>query len=274
MKICELTTQFTDLLNGFSEMQRGLTPAATADPRPENFTSRLFELLDGFESLARNDVSESAGDPNDFAELLGGFERAAALDDVQQVETAGDFNLLDVLHFSGDELRHSRALAWILDRNRLRHGTHCQGPLGFKLFLDQFGLPGWYADQKYGVRREVCGDESRIDLEIGCRSQFLIHIEVKMWAGEGHRETEREWSDLNRRARELRLPIENRVHAFYLTPSGSVAGSEFFTPISWLPVARIFEKFAELARPEDVRLFARHFARCIDRFSASEAIRE
>src|SRR5690348_9624011 len=55
-----------------------------------------------------------------------------------QRQVADDFNLLAVIGVEGDEVRHSKILAWLLDR-RIEHGTHAQGNLGFRLFLEEFG---------------------------------------------------------------------------------------------------------------------------------------
>ena len=71
-----------------------------------------------------------------------------------------------------------------------------EGSLGFRFFLEEFGLPVKYADGKYRVRREVSGDESRIDVEVAERRKFVIHIENKIWSAEGDDETNREWRDL------------------------------------------------------------------------------
>ena len=53
-----------------------------------------------------------------------------------QVALADDFNLFRVMNVEYDEVRHSKVLAWLLDR-RIEHGTHAQGNLGFRLFLEE-----------------------------------------------------------------------------------------------------------------------------------------
>ena len=205
--------------------------------------------------------------------LLDGYRKAEERCREQQQQCADDFNLLAVMQLTGKEVRHSMVLAWVLDHDLRRLGTHAQGKLGFRLFLEEFGLPLRYADCNYRVCREVAGDESVVDIEVACRNQFLIHIENKIWSGEGSDQTDREWSDLQRRATGLGLNLDlsdTPVHALFLTPDGTKPSNANFRPISWGRVARVFEKFADQAKPQDVRLFARHYARILRRFIASD----
>ena len=66
--------------------------------------------------------------------------------------------------------------------------------------LRELGLPAEYSTHHYWVRREVSGDDSIVDVEIASRGQFLIHIENKIRSSEGEDQTDREWSDVSRRA--------------------------------------------------------------------------
>ena len=157
-------------------------------------------------------------------------------------------------------------LAWLLDHDLRKLGTHAQGNLGFRLFLREFNdlcLPMDYAATKYYVRREVAGDKSVVDIEIACREQFLIQIENKIWSGTD--QTNREWSDVQRRATSLKVGPD-RTHALFLTPGGREAANPNFRPISWGRIVRVLEKFAEQAKPPDVKLFARHYAQGLERF--------
>ncbi|HUT61248.1 MAG TPA: PD-(D/E)XK nuclease family protein [Phycisphaerae bacterium] len=184
----------------------------------------------------------------------------------QQEAVADDFNILEVMDLAGDEQRHSMILAWLLDRDITRGGTHAQGSSGFRLFLQEVCLPEHYADAAYRVRREVASDESRIDVEIAARGVFMIHIENKIWAGEGRDQTDREWTDLQKRAAVLDLPTDPPgafVHALYLTPRGAKSHSPHFRPISWQAVANVLDRFAATARPAEVRVFASHCARVL-----------
>ena len=56
------------------------------------------------------------------------------------------------------------------------------------------------------------------------------------------------------------------VHAFYLTPQGTKPKNTNFAPISWGSIANVFERFADRAQPQDVELFARHYAATLRRF--------
>jgi hypothetical protein len=204
---------------------------------------------------------------------MDGYNEALELFRCQQEQVADDFNLLDVMRLTGKEIRHSMVLAWLLDHDLRRLGTHAQGNLGFRLFLSRFGLPIDYADCRYWVRREVAGDESIVDIEVACRGRFLIHIENKIWSGEGTDQTDREWSDLQRRAAGLNVGASD-IHALFLTPRGSRAANPNFRVISWGQVVRVLEAFRDQAKPPDVKLFTAHYARALKRFIVLHDISE
>ena len=211
---------------------------------------------------------QAAEDLEHIDNLLKNYNKTVKHYRQQQEETADDFNLLDVMQVSGKEMRHSMMLAWLLDHEIRKHGTHAQGNLGFRLFLEEFGLPTVYAtDCKYWVRREVAGNESIVDVEIVRRVHFLIHIENKIWSGEGKIQTDREWADIQRRAEVLKVSTRS-VHALFLTPIGTKPENANFQAITWGRIVRVLEIFAEQAKPPDVKLFARHYMRALKRFSA------
>jgi hypothetical protein len=258
--------RFALVLNGFSELaDRGSKPVAL-------LTARICMLLKQFD--ARRDQAdlsgqEQAADDRDcIGALLVGYSEEVGRYRQQQEQVADDFNLLDVMLLTGKEIRHSMMLAWLLDHDIRKLGTHAQGSLGFRLFLQEFsefGLPIDWANCKYWVRREVAGDESIVDVEVACRGRFLIHIENKIWSGEGPDQTDREWSDLQRRAAELSVTVPH-IHALFLTPSGTDPSNLNFRPIPWGRIVRVLEKFADQAKPKDVRLFTAHYARALRRF--------
>lgn len=115
-----------------------------------------------------------------FEHLLTGYRSAVAQWSREQKSTAKDFNLLEVMNLTKDEICHSMLLAWLLDRDIRRFGTHAQGSLGFRLFLEECGLPVGYATANYDVRREVAGDQSRIDVRVEARGRFIVDIENKI----------------------------------------------------------------------------------------------
>lgn len=242
-------------------------------PAPAVGTCERFEfLIQGFQSIGQR--PRAVLTEKDRDELLLGHLQAIEADRIHQQAAADDFNLLDVLRATYNEARHSMVLAWVLDADLRKHGTHAQGNLGFRLFLQEVGLSPSYAEQRYWVRREVAGEDARVDVEVARRGHFLIHIENKIRAGEGSRQSDREWSDLQRRAATLGIVNPNNVHALFLTPTGVPAANANFRPISWRNVADVLERFAEAARPRDVQLFAAHYARALRRFVVGQEIKE
>jgi hypothetical protein len=190
-----------------------------------------------------------------------------------QEEKADDFNFLGVIGATHDEMCHSAMLAWMLDRRIERYGTHAQMEQGFQLFLEEVGLPTAYAKRPYWVRREVVGEESRVDLEVAAPGRFIIHIENKLLAPEGDDQTPREWKDLLRRARALRIAkprLSADIHALFLTPDGRRPQDEHFRAVTWVQVARVVEKFAAIAKAPNVQLFAAHYAKALRQFVAAE----
>lgn len=236
---------------------------------------RIAQFLEQFrERRERADALEHAHATHDrdrISALLDGYDRAVQRHRQLQESAADDFNLLEVLQLTGNEIRHSMALAWLLDHDLRKLGTHAQGNLGFRLFLTELDLPIEYAGYKYWVRREVAGDQSIVDIEVGCRGKFLIHIENKIWSGTD--QTDREWPDLQRRAAGLHVS-ESDVHAFFLTPRGTTPMNSNFRAISWGCIVWVIERFAEQAQPPDVKLFAAHYARALRRFIVIQDTRE
>jgi hypothetical protein len=266
---------FTLLLKGFKVV------AALSDPPRDSRKRRIRALLEGFKEVHESAVKkarvQAALGHERFRDLLMGYSGATENDRRHQEEHADGFNLLAVMRLTGKEIRHSMVLAWLLDHDVRRLGTHAQGSLGFRLFLKQFKLPSQYANCKYWVRREVAGDESIVDVEVACRGQFLIHIENKIWAAEGLDQTDREWEDLQRRATELGLNPETQgapVHGLFLTPQGTKPKNPNFKSIRWGLVVRVLEAFSAQAKPIDVKLFASHYARAMRRFIVTQEVSE
>jgi hypothetical protein len=238
----------------------------------ENDLARLQSLITGYTGACSNETSRSN---NVFGEMLSGFLAKRAIWAESQRALADDFNLFEVMDVDGDERRHSKILAWLLD-HRIEHGTHAQGNLGFRLFLEELGseiirerdVPRMaYADiPNYWVHLEISGDESRIDIEIAARAKFLIHIEVKIHSMEGDHQTDRECRDLRSRGIELDVP-ELARHGIFLTLDGRKARNEHFVPVRWSRIAKVLEMFALEAKPADVKLFARHYAKAVKKLS-------
>jgi hypothetical protein len=264
---------FALLLKGYSHFAR--RAEAKAIPLSTQFGQLLRAFANVNERARTLSRSHSREEREQFGELLAGYDRAVESHRRQQEDRADDFNLLAVMQLTHKEIRHSMVLAWLLDHDMQRLGTHAQGSLGFQLFLRELGLPSEYAQCAYWVRRELAGDESIVDIEIACRGRFLIHVENKIWSSEGMDQTDREWADLRRRALALGLDadaLDSRVHAFFLTPAGSVPINSNFRAIGWNRIVRVLEAFAELAKPLDVKLFAAHYARGLRRFIVTETV--
>jgi PD-(D/E)XK nuclease superfamily len=258
--------RFAQLLHEFSVL------AARSDASFTLLKTQISTLLKQFGEHRDRTVAleraQAAYDREHICTLLVGYNETVERYRRQQEEVADDFNLLDVMRLTGKEIRHSMVLAWLLDHDIRKLGTHAQGNLGFRLFLNEFGLPIVYSDNKYWVRREVAGDEAIVDIEVACRHQFLIHIENKIWSGEGTDQTDREWSDLQRRAAELNVTTPH-VHGLFLTPHGMKPANPNFRAISWVRIVRVLEAFAERVKPPDVKLFTAHYARALRRFIVS-----
>jgi hypothetical protein len=209
-----------------------------------------------------------------FQILLEDHSKALAIWEKTQQDKADRFYILEVLDLTHNEECHSRMLAWLLDRNYRRLGTHAQDRLGFRLFLSALSalnISTSLADEPYFVRREISGDESRIDIEIAARGRFLMHIEVKIGAQEGHEQTNREWKDLRKRASELDIRedgLTGGIIAIFVTPSGRTATDPNFKAVSWRQIAQVLEDFGNQAQAQDVKLFARHYAHTLRDFIA------
>jgi hypothetical protein len=229
--------------------------------------AQLKSLLHNYveQSRKREEAEQKAIPANKlrFTQLLNEYEPACERWRQNQEATADDFNLLDVMNLTGDELRHSMLLAWLLDHRLNHYGTHAQRSLGFRLFLEEFKLPVAWALKSYSVYREVSGFRSRIDVRIQAPGSFIIDIENKIWSDEGDDQTIREWEDLQERAKALNI---SSVYAIFLTPDGRKGENPNFHPVKWNRIARVLEKFADEAKPPEVRLFARHYAEALKRF--------
>lgn len=258
--------RFARLLNGFSALAaRGGTSVAPLTVRIRTLLEQFSERRDRADTVEH---AQTAEDREHIRALLVGYNETVEGYRQQQEQVADDFNLLDVMRLTSKEIRHSMVLAWLLDHDLRKLGTHAQGSLGFRLFLNEFSefrFPLDYADCKYWVRREVAGDESIVDVEVACRGRFLIHIENKIWSCEGTDQTDREWSDLQRRAEELNVSAPN-IYALFLTPHGTEPANRNFRAIPWGRIVRVLEKFADQAKPLDVKLFTAHYARALRRF--------
>ena len=235
---------------------------------PRELITRYQSLFIQFDKLRSTRIGDLQ---RAFDRLSAGFRAARITWSLQQRKTADDFNLFEVMNIAGDEVRHSKLLAWLVDP-RIERGTHAQGNLGFRLLLhelkDDLGQSTFEKimthaqDADYWVYTEVAGDLARVDIEIAARRKFLIHIENKIYSEEGEDQTDREMSDLIARRVELEVP-DDTCRAIFLTLHGSDPKNKDFLRLKWNRVAKVLDVFADQSEPPDVKLFARHYAKAI-----------
>ena len=237
--------------------------------------ARLQSLVTGHAAFCSQETSQLQ---SVLSEMLSGFLAERTKWAESQRATADDFNLFEILDVEGDEVCHSKILAWFLD-HRIEHGTHAQGSLGLRLFLEELRgeltenrddrILSYASEPNYWVHREISGNEARVDIEIAALRKFLIHVEVKIHSMEGDAQTDREFRDLQARGAELDVP-ESARHGVFLTLDGRNATNEKFRPVSWSRVAKVLDQFAAEVEPREVQLFARHYAKAIRKLSVVE----
>src|SRR5437016_5040484 len=124
-----LRDRFARLLKGFSVLgARKSTSQRPNTAQMRSFLERFVELNSRAEASERK---QAAVDHKCLRALLAGYNETVERYRRQQEQLADDFNLLDVMQLMGKEIRHSMVLAWLLDHDLRRLGTHAQGNLGF-----------------------------------------------------------------------------------------------------------------------------------------------
>jgi hypothetical protein len=257
---CSLVVEWDALLKEFMHLACARSVAGQI-----SFYTLLTEFAAADKQADGRQIAQSKQDKTDFTRLLEGYYKEFRRWREEQIISAEDFNLIELLDLVRDENRHSNVLAWLLNGD-VYHATHSQGDRGFRVFLKEVDLPAVYADGPYSVEREVQGAESRVDIEVRKPGKFIIYIEVKIGAGEGKAQLEREWRDLERKAARYNVP-EKHIHAFYLTPGGkNPSPNSPFRPISWKQMAHVFAEFGNCAKAESVSWFAQHYAEALRKF--------
>jgi hypothetical protein len=91
-------------------------------------------------------------------------------------------------------------------------------------------------------------------VEVSAPSEFIIHIENKIYSDEGVNQPQREWEDLQRRAHELGINNRANVHGLFLTLDGHRSTNpEKFRAISWRQIADVLDEFRSSTRPSIAR---------------------
>lgn len=208
-----------------------------------------------------------------FENLLQGYkDKVEKLREAQQT-SADDLNILDVLGFTYDEVKHSKFLAFLLDPIE----THAQGNLFFKIFLDELKLPAEYAESKYIVKKEVRGDESIIDIRIRSKvygdKGFVIDIENKVGAGLGDTQIERESKALEKEAKIRSIP-DNRRHGFLLSVKNeeNLTGT-LFNWIGWKQIVNCLNIFINRAQASRAKWTAEQYVKCIEKHIIKETLK-
>jgi hypothetical protein len=154
----------------------------------------------------------------------------------RQARVAPGFNVYRILRLERREvLVHTPMLAELLDPE----GTHGQGFLFLRTFLETLGLPGstlsplspgghqWFVETE-----KPTGTHGNLDILISCRELgCMVAIENKIGAGEQEDQLWRYWNWLEYRKRQF-----PRRHLVFLTPTGrnaQTAKSADYTPLSY-----------------------------------------
>jgi len=210
-----------------------------------------------------------------FKNLLQGYnDKIEKLREAQRI-TAEDLNILDVLGFTYKEIKHSKFLAFLLDPSE----THAQGNLFFKIFLNQLKLPVEYSESKYTVKKEVSGDESRIDIRIKSKEfgekGFIIDIENKVGAGISNEQLKRESEDLEKEAKIRGIP-DSRRHGFLLSvkKNEEALKETHFDWMSWKQIVNCLEVFIKKQAQAPRAIWAaEQYVKCIEKHIIKEILK-
>ena len=206
----------------------------------------------------------------DAAEQYAALERLGQEPDLDELgRQLSEFNLFHLLGIGGEEEKHSRVLAWLLNPR----GNHQLGDAFLKGFLAATtGLELAGADlSAVEVRREwrnqVDGEWGFLDILIRDEErQFLCAIENKVWTGEHSRQLTR-----YRQALEVRYHNYDR-HYIFLSPRGTLAQDAaergHWKPVGYEVVCQGVEEIVENSADsisEAARVFLQQYAGAVRR---------
>ncbi|MBS4014967.1 MAG: PD-(D/E)XK nuclease family protein [Candidatus Latescibacteria bacterium] len=227
----------------------------------------IQNILGGYKNISSTTIEK-------FKRLLIEYNATREKLLISQRESADDLNILDVLDFTDDEIRHSKFLAFLLDPLE----THAQGNLFFKIFLEEINLPIEYAESKYTVKKEVKGEESIVDIRIRSKESgengFVIYIENKTKSAVGENQIINESKDLNKAAKISEIP-DSRKHGFLLSvkKDEEALKGTYFNWISWKQIVKCLDKFIEQSQAIKVKWAAEQYMKCIEKHVIKEVLK-
>lgn len=199
-------------------------------------TSNGFAAIDAFLCDFRSLVDKlRIADVERMASFFSDYGRCLA-----NSPSRGRFNFLDITGVGNDEVKHSSILAWLL----APHAAHACGTRFLELFLKAacVSISEKHLRDCY-VRKEFVGNESIVDILVCKPGEFLVYVENKTISAEGVDQVNREYRDMLRIGKSVRVPDGNMFPVF-LTPGGRhpTSGNPFpWHPVSYISLAREFE---------------------------------
>ena len=210
---------------------------------------------------------EAASARSDLESLEALRADASELERIENL--VGRFNVFEAIGFVGQEVKHSRFLAFLLDPKQ----THDLGDLFLKRFLrkaseatDRASLRPINHDgslDQTTVHTEVFTDDGRIDIlllnEVG---EWAMIVENKVWTTEHH-------DQLGRYHRSVKASHPGwRVTGLYLTPFGDTPSHEAYGSFDYAAVCGLLDGILgdrEMAPRLEVRMAMQHYADMVRR---------
>lgn len=135
-------------------------------------------------------------------------------EDIKTTYSSQTFNILKLADVQDDERKHTKILAWLLDRG----GSHNQGRLFLDAFVRKCGIDCG-SEAYYKISPFPRGTESENDIRIYAAGRFVIDVEIKVNAVEGHNQCANEYKDLQSFA-DMQGIDQDRRFAVFITPDG------------------------------------------------------
>ena len=167
--------------------------------------------------------------------------------------TKNFFNIIEVLGLTKWEESYSNILAWLLNP----YEGHGLGDQFLRRFIEELNLKKSFRFEFVQTHRELSGPTSIPDIVVDWKSQgesFSLIIENKIFSQEGDKQTQRQYRDFSKRAKE--------VYFVFLTPGGYSPLNENFKPVSYSQVIKILKG---LEPKGHAKIFLEHFVECLKR---------